>query len=625
MATVQTLSRATFLQPLDLLLTQARQVFLQGCGLPEAWMGQQEWRVLETGFGLSLNFLLTWRAWKSDPQRPKLLHFVSTEPYPVSAEDLLREAAKHPDLLPLALQIAEQWHGLLPGFHRLVFEDGKVLLTIGIGDLKGLLKEQPFQADSVYLGDIHAMHNPNLWDTHTLKAVARCCRRGTRLVCLTADSRAVDVLTQYGFEVAKTSGVVPQVNHLHASFNPNWEPKKAAAPNKPMPCSHKRCVVIGAGLAGAACAASLSRRGWQVMVLDAHESAAGGASALPAGILAPHTSPDDNLLSRLTRSGLRATWQVAKTQLLADVDWQASGVLQRRFDASGGLPSQWPEAGEHWSRLAKSSEIQTLEVATGSAPTPAQSQEIPALWHAAGGWIKPKKLVEALLETPGISQRYGIKVASLQRTSSKDPDALWQVLDAYKNCIAEAELVILASGFESAGLTDHRAHLPLQPIRGQVAWGTVTDNRPMTPFPVNGHGSFIPAFSGDNHKTSWLMGATFERGNNNANIKDKDRQDISDRLQRLLPQTSEVLKASFEESQAWAGVRCVSPDRLPIVGPLDDTALPGLWVCTALGSRGLSFAVLCGELLAAWLHAEPLPIEKRLAQSLLPSRYRYFE
>jgi tRNA 5-methylaminomethyl-2-thiouridine biosynthesis bifunctional protein len=121
------------------------------------------------------------------------------------------------------------------------------------------------------------------------------------------------------------------------------------------------------------------------------------------------------------------------------------------------------------------------------------------------------------------------------------------------------------------------------------------------------------------------MGATFERGNNNPDIKVKDRQDIYERLQRLLPQTAEVLKASFDESQAWAGVRCVSPDRLPIVGPLDDAALPGLWVCTALGSRGLSFAVLCGELMAAWLHAEPLPIEKRLAQSLLASRYRYFE
>ena len=48
----------------------AEQVFLAGCGLPAAWAGQSQWRVLETGFGLGLNFLLTWQAWRQDAARP---------------------------------------------------------------------------------------------------------------------------------------------------------------------------------------------------------------------------------------------------------------------------------------------------------------------------------------------------------------------------------------------------------------------------------------------------------------------------------------------------------------------------------------------------------------------------
>ena len=70
--------------------------------------------------------------------------------------------------------------------------------------------------------------------------------------------------------------------------------------------------------------------------------------------------------------------------------------------------------------------------------------------------------------------------------------------------------------------------------------------------------------------------------------------------------------------QAWASVRCTTHDRLPIVGPVNATDLPGLWVCTAMGARGLTRAVLCGELLAAQLHDEPLPLEAKLARALMP-------
>ena len=67
-------------------------------------------------------------------------------------------------------------------------------------------------------------------------------------------------------------------------------------------------------------------------------------------------------------------------------------------------------------------------------------------------------------------------------------------------------------------------------------------------------------------------------------------------------------------------MRCTAPDRLPIVGPVDAAALPGLWVCTAMGARGLTLALLCGELLAARLQGEPLPIDAKLARSLSTER-----
>ena len=64
--------------------------------------------------------------------------------------------------------------------------------------------------------------------------------------------------------------------------------------------------------------------------------------------------------------------------------------------------------------------------------------------------------------------------------------------------------------------------------------------------------------------------------------------------------------------QAWTGIRCASADRRPLLGEIE----PGLWVSTALGSRGMTFCALCAELLAAQVHGEPLPLDTRLARAL---------
>src|SRR5262245_29954950 len=63
---------------------QARHVFLGGNRLPANWAGRHNYTIVETGFGLGLNFLTTWRAWRDDPQRPRRLHFVSVEKHPFS-------------------------------------------------------------------------------------------------------------------------------------------------------------------------------------------------------------------------------------------------------------------------------------------------------------------------------------------------------------------------------------------------------------------------------------------------------------------------------------------------------------------------------------------------------------
>jgi tRNA 5-methylaminomethyl-2-thiouridine biosynthesis bifunctional protein len=80
-------------------------------------------------------------------------------------------------------------------------------------------------------------------------------------------------------------------------------------------------------------------------------------------------------------------------------------------------------------------------------------------------------------------------------------------------------------------------------------------------------------------------------------------------------------------------------DHLPLVGPLPDglalqgatglgrddrrpqPRLPGLWIATAFGGRGLLWSVLAAELIAARLEGEPAPLDRTLAAALATDRF----
>jgi tRNA 5-methylaminomethyl-2-thiouridine biosynthesis bifunctional protein len=542
-------------------LEQARQVFLQGCGLPQAWAGSRQWVILETGFGLGLNFLAAWLAWKHDPKRPGLLHFVAIEAWPVAAADFLRSAAPYAELDPLASGLAAQWHDMLPGAHRLEFEGGRVLLTVHVRDLGRALREPRLRADSVFLDGFDPDRTPAMWQLPTLKAVARHCRRGTALAtCAVADPVRRD-LVQCGFTLEAVEGAAAKRSGLKALFSPAWEPKGQRPANRVAPA---HCVVVGAGLAGAAAAASLARRGWQVTVLDAADAPAAGASSLPAGLLAPNFSADDNLLSRLTRSGIRLTSQQARGMLREGADFRLPGVLEVRDAAT------------------------------------------PARLHEQGGWVKPAALVRAWLSQPNIQWRGNSKVDRIRVEGGE-----WQLLDEQGATMATASLVVLAAAHATRTLWG--VALPLQAVRGQVSWGSQASGSALPLVPVNGNGHLIAHVPLDDG-LAWFCGSTFQRGETDLRPRAADHAYNFERLSALLPAAATEISAAFADGsvQAWTGVRCASADRRPLVGEL----APGLWVSTAMGSRGLTFAALCGELLAARLHGEPLPLDHNLAQAL---------
>jgi tRNA 5-methylaminomethyl-2-thiouridine biosynthesis bifunctional protein len=550
-------------------------------GMVAHWQAQPSWTVLDTAFATLGHFFHSWHAWQQAPLRPRMLHYVGL--LEVQQLDTLPELAEglcavEPNWRPLWDDIAPQLQGIDAGQHRLMLQGGALSLTLCLGPFATMLGEQHLFADTVYLS-----HTTAPLDTWQLKALARCCRRGAQLIAANADCLLPGPVAETGFvDLQARDGVGC------ATFNPHWPtPARDALSTVALPL---RCAIVGAGLAGASVAQALALRGWQVTVIDGQNEPALGASGLPVGLVVPHRSADDSPRSRLSRVGARLTLHHARNLLRVGQDWQASGVQERDI----------PGNASHW--------------------------------HADAAWIRPAQLVHAWLQQPGIRCCFGAAVARLERG-----DNAWLLKDAEGQLLAEAEQVVFANATASVPLLlapAHQTHLgdgiaerlaTLHAVHGTVSYATHRAPIPAhwPSHPVNGHGYFVPQVP-LNNTPSWLVGSTFEPdgipeqpGHALMPLADQHRANAL-RLATLLPAVGADVSDTFTDQRvsAWSSTRCVSHDRLPLLGPLDDGPAHSLWLHTALGARGLSFSALGAELLVARLGAEPWPVQASLARSL---------
>jgi tRNA 5-methylaminomethyl-2-thiouridine biosynthesis bifunctional protein len=155
----------------------------------------------------------------------------------------------------------------------------------------------------------------------------------------------------------------------------------------------------------------------------------------------------------------------------------------------------------------------------------------------------------------------------------------------------------------------------MHPVYGSISSGPAAGLPHRPALPVQGQGHFLPALPSA-QGLQWLAGAGFESDDSATDAA--CHQTNLARVAHLVPGLTASLQAQFQSGQLglWRGQRCVSHDRMPLVGPASSGGENGLWMCLAMGARGLTFAALCAELLAARLMDEPLPLPKRLARLL---------
>ena len=520
--------------------------------------------ILDTDWGDASAFLQQWRQWLTEPERPRMLHYVALVlPFaggkPVAGDDsqshALREALRQAfgDDLPGA------------GHYRICLQDGLLQLTLCIGPPETTLQALRMQADRVLL---RAMPNPSaaVW-----ALIGRVCKSGA---VLERDLRSADDAP--GPPPAPWRPISPD----SWTYAPTWAPRRSRQQSRTVWAQPQRCTVIGAGLCGAATAQALALRGWQVQVLEAGAQPGAGASGVPAGLVSPQPSLDDAPQSLWTARGAALMRQLVAARLVEGRDWQPSGASALQ----PGAPATGPDAQ----------------------------------WDPQAFWMRPAAWIAACLAGAGISLRCGARVAQIVQR-----EGLWCMLDGEGAVLAESELVVLCNAGDGARLLSAPAlgctpalkalAARLQGRHGSVSLGPVAGLPDLPGHPVHGAGHFLPALPSASG-LRWMAGAGFAV--RSATDPAAEHADNIARVGRMLPGLAEGLRAQAQANllQLWQGERCTSPDRLPLIGAVAAAPAAGLWVHLAMGSRGLSVAALGAAWLAACIMGEPWPMEARLAR-----------
>jgi len=584
-------------------LAQATHVFLQGNGLPGRWAGRAAFTVCETGFGLGLNFLALWAAWRADAARPRRLHMVSLEAHPFARADLERLLAHSvpPELQPLAAQLVAGWPPLLPGLHRLEFEQGAVTLTLGFGRAERLAPALCARVDAYFLDGFAPDRNPQMWSAGLMRDLASLATPGATAATWCSAGAVRRALQGAGFEVERRPGFGAKREMTVAIHHTGGA---AATPAVSPGAPGRHALVVGAGPAGAGMAQALALRGWRVTVVDPRPDARAGAHAgHAAAAVTPLVARDDNFRARLARAGaLRA--QARWGALPGTAAPVRCGTIQlartgaRQADLAGTLevlrfPVDWVRAMD----AAEASARAGLPLARGGA------------FFAAGMLLRPVELIEALLGTPGVARLQG-HVVRLEPAGGQ-----WRALDAAGRTVAQAPVAVVANAAGASGLlaaSGVGAGLPalaaMHALAGEITRLPASLLAGGPRCIVGGEGYLLPAVEG-----FCVAGSTYVRGAVEAAVTARGAQENIERIGGLL---REPLAGPVANLPGWAGWRAVLPGRLPMVGAVPQA--PGLWLATGYASRGFSWAALAGDLAAAALEGEPLPLERELAQAIAP-------
>lgn len=337
--------------------------------------------------------------------------------------------------------------------------------------------------------------------------------------------------------------------------------------------------VVGGGAIGAACARAAARRGMHVAVFEPGP-VAGAASPASAGMLAAQVEPTDEVTAGLSvraRDLYEPLADALRDATGIDIGFWRAGIATVAFDEAEAdrLKQEVARQRQAGLRCDWLSPVEVRERWPGVAP-----ECHGALFAPEDGALDPQALARAAL-ADARAQGAALHVETVQRVEVTGGRVTALVTSRGTTAVRHA---VIAAGAWSPRIGGLPRPLPVEPMRGQMAATAWPGDTAPGIFYAN-HG-YVLARNGDA-----VLGSTMERAGFDNGVTNEGLAQIFRGAVRLLPAI-----VTQPVARMWAGLRPVTPDARPILGPDPDVA--GLWYATGHGRNGILLAALTGEIVA---------------------------
>lgn len=539
---------------------EVNRVFLEPAKIKERMKYASVFSIGELGFGSGLNFLTTANIFVKEAPEAARLRFISFEKHPLLKKDVLKAlsttAFSHLTVEALADTLPSRTHG----WHRRFFLDGKIELSVYVGDaevgIKDLINRENLGIDAWFLDGFSPAKNPAMWSPTLLQQIATVTRKNGTVTSFSAAGKVRRALG-LNFHVERVDGRPHKRHTLLATLT-----------HKPLiEHSPKTAVrVLGAGIAGCSTAFALARKGMDVELIDP-SGIAKKASSIPTAILHPRLFSGESKESNFRTNA----YTYAQSFVSDKQSVRKTGAIQLPYKTFGKnrLYSIYEKLGQDWAEPFDQHDLDAFGIKDFDF----------AIFFKRSLTIDVAELCHELLA------KYQIKVSNQTRLSTNSELPLVIATSRPLSYLQEPPL--------ETTLIDGQVDFFKLPKRTELKT-TIVHNGYITP---HQNGRLIAA------------GSTYER------IPQSVPFGTLENRNRLKPIFSH---SNYRWHSRFRSTRTVSSDRFPIIGKIS----PNIWLNIAHGSSGTITGIFGAEHIASEICGELSPFCTDLQSVVDPSRFQ---